>query len=158
MPHVRFAFKTAPQNTTWADMLAVWKEADDLDRPTPCPAYTLGDLIDHVGGLALAFTAAARKQPGDHVEQTPSGRAANLESAWRARIPADLATLARARSVERHDEDRGHGRAGRDGGPDRGRRARRARLGRGPRDRAAVWLRARSVRRGPAVPRAVRQP
>jgi hypothetical protein len=23
-----------------------------LRRPTPCPAYSLGDLIDHVGGLA----------------------------------------------------------------------------------------------------------
>ena len=29
--------------------------------PTPCPAYTLGDLIEHVGGLALAFSAAADK-------------------------------------------------------------------------------------------------
>jgi len=28
---MRFAFKTSPQNTTWADMLAVWKVADDID-------------------------------------------------------------------------------------------------------------------------------
>jgi F420-dependent oxidoreductase-like protein len=28
---MRFAFKTAPQHTTWADMLAVWKEADDIE-------------------------------------------------------------------------------------------------------------------------------
>src|SRR5947209_13856549 len=28
---MRFAFKTAPQNTTWADMLAVWREADAID-------------------------------------------------------------------------------------------------------------------------------
>ena len=28
---MRFAFKTAPQNTTWADMLAVWREADDIE-------------------------------------------------------------------------------------------------------------------------------
>src|SRR6202023_88523 len=28
---MRFAFKTSPQNTTWGDMLAVWKEADDID-------------------------------------------------------------------------------------------------------------------------------
>jgi F420-dependent oxidoreductase-like protein len=28
---MRFAFKTSPQNTTWADMLAVWKEADGID-------------------------------------------------------------------------------------------------------------------------------
>ena len=34
---------------------------DLLDQPTPCPAYTLGDLLDHVSGFALAFTSAARK-------------------------------------------------------------------------------------------------
>ena len=28
---MRFAFKTSPQNTTWADMLAVWREADGID-------------------------------------------------------------------------------------------------------------------------------
>jgi F420-dependent oxidoreductase-like protein len=28
---MRFAFKTSPQNTTWDEMLAVWKEADDID-------------------------------------------------------------------------------------------------------------------------------
>lgn len=28
---MRFAFKTAPQNTTWSDMLAVWRAADDID-------------------------------------------------------------------------------------------------------------------------------
>ena len=38
---MRFAFKTAPQNTTWADMLAVWKEADDID------IFESGWLFDH---------------------------------------------------------------------------------------------------------------
>jgi F420-dependent oxidoreductase-like protein len=28
---MRFAFKTSPQNTSWSDMLAVWKAADDID-------------------------------------------------------------------------------------------------------------------------------
>jgi F420-dependent oxidoreductase-like protein len=28
---MRFAFKTAPQHTTWADMLALWRVADDID-------------------------------------------------------------------------------------------------------------------------------
>jgi F420-dependent oxidoreductase-like protein len=28
---MRFAFKTSPQNTTWPDMLAVWKAADDIE-------------------------------------------------------------------------------------------------------------------------------
>jgi uncharacterized protein (TIGR03086 family) len=69
---------------------------DELGRPTPCPAYTLGDLIDHVGGLALAFTAAANKDSGGYVDQTPSGNASRLGEDWRVRIPRDLTTLAGA--------------------------------------------------------------
>jgi F420-dependent oxidoreductase-like protein len=38
---MRFAFKTAPQNTTWTDMLAVWKEADQIDL------FESGWLFDH---------------------------------------------------------------------------------------------------------------
>jgi uncharacterized protein (TIGR03086 family) len=68
----------------------------ELGRPTPCPAYTIGDLIEHVGGLALAFTAAARKSGGPLVEGQPSGDAKRLEPGWRERIPRDLATLAAA--------------------------------------------------------------
>ena len=34
---------------------------DQLDAPTPCPSYSVGELLAHVGGLALAFTAAAKK-------------------------------------------------------------------------------------------------
>ena len=69
---------------------------DELGKPTPCPAYTLGDLIEHVGGLALAFTAAANKDSGRYVYQTPSGDASRLGEGWRVRIPRDLAALARA--------------------------------------------------------------
>lgn len=69
---------------------------DELGKPTPCPAYTLGDLIDHVGGLALAFTAAAVKDTGPHSGQGPSGDASRLGEDWRARIPRDLGTLVRA--------------------------------------------------------------
>ena len=38
---MRFAFKTAPQNTTWAEMLAVWKEADDIE------IFESGWVFDH---------------------------------------------------------------------------------------------------------------
>ena len=38
---VRFAFKTSPQNTTWSDMLAVWRAADDID------VYESGWTFDH---------------------------------------------------------------------------------------------------------------
>lgn len=38
---VRFAFKTSPQNTTWADMLAVWQAADEIE------VFESGWTFDH---------------------------------------------------------------------------------------------------------------
>src|SRR5206468_629146 len=38
---MRFAFKTSPQDTTWADLLAVWREADQIER------FESGWLFDH---------------------------------------------------------------------------------------------------------------
>lgn len=67
-----------------------------LGAPTPCPDYSLGDLVDHVGGLALAFTAAATKDTGATGAQGPSGDASRLGDDWRERIPTDLETLAAA--------------------------------------------------------------
>jgi uncharacterized protein (TIGR03086 family) len=69
---------------------------EDLRKPTPCPAYTLGDLIEHVGGFALAFTAAARKERGELTEGAPPGDAARLGDRWRERIARDLGSLAEA--------------------------------------------------------------
>src|SRR5215471_5849119 len=44
---------------------------DELGNPTPCPAYTVGDLVEHVGGLALAFTAAANKDSNEYNDREP---------------------------------------------------------------------------------------
>ena len=38
---MRFAFKTSPQQTTWAEMLAVWRAADDIE------VYESGWNFDH---------------------------------------------------------------------------------------------------------------
>ena len=38
---MRFAFKTSPQNTTWADMLAVWQAGDEID------VFESGWTFDH---------------------------------------------------------------------------------------------------------------
>ncbi len=38
---MRFAFKTSPQNTSWADMLAVWRAADDIE------VFESGWTFDH---------------------------------------------------------------------------------------------------------------
>jgi uncharacterized protein (TIGR03086 family) len=70
---------------------------DELGKPTPCPAYTLGDLVQHVGGLALAFTAAANKERNEYNDrEPPPGNIDRLGDDWRTRIPRDLAGLAQA--------------------------------------------------------------
>jgi uncharacterized protein (TIGR03086 family) len=68
----------------------------DLDAPTPCPEYAVGDLLDHIGGLAVAFAEAARKEHGTNATQAPPGNRARLGADWRTRIPADLETLGQA--------------------------------------------------------------
>lgn len=83
----------APAARQLGDLIARVTDAE-LAKPTPCPAYTLGDLIEHLGGMALAFAAAARKDTGRSADRTPSGDASRLEPGWRERIPRDLATLA----------------------------------------------------------------
>jgi len=69
---------------------------DLLDGPTPCPAYTLGDLLDHVSGFALAFTAAGRKAAVPGSPDRASGDASRLGNDWRSRLPRELDALAEA--------------------------------------------------------------
>lgn len=68
---------------------------EQLTARTPCAEYTLGDLIEHIGGLAVAFTDAAAKAPGSG-EQAPAGDASRLSPDWRTGIPAQLTTMAEA--------------------------------------------------------------
>src|SRR5438128_2218928 len=65
-----------------------------LDSPTPCPDYTLGDLVDHVRIFTENFTQIAQKTPREG--QPPLGSAANLPADWQTRLPRDLAELADA--------------------------------------------------------------
>lgn len=67
-----------------------------LGAPTPCPHYTAGDLVDHVGSMALAFRAAAAKDDLGPGPAGPSGDASRLGGDWRTRIPRDLMALAAA--------------------------------------------------------------
>ncbi len=66
---------------------------DQLGDATPCPAYTVADLLDHIGGLSVAFTEAALKdaRPGQH---EASGDGSRLEPGWRDRICDALTRLA----------------------------------------------------------------
>jgi uncharacterized protein (TIGR03086 family) len=67
---------------------------DQLDRPTPCPDYTVGDLLDHIATLAFKFQAAARKDLDELATTPPMGSAARLADDWPERIPRDLAAMA----------------------------------------------------------------
>jgi uncharacterized protein (TIGR03086 family) len=67
-----------------------------LDAPTPCPDYAVGDLVDHVGGLAIAFTTAAKKATAPGGSPGASGDGSRLDDDWRTRIPGDLGSLAEA--------------------------------------------------------------
>jgi len=70
---------------------------DQLGDPTPCPAYTLGDLLDHVRDLAEAFTLAGRKEQPPAGSQPPQpGNAALLTGDWRGQTATWLRRLAEA--------------------------------------------------------------
>ena len=69
---------------------------EQLTAPTPCPDYTLGDLLEHVHGLAFAFTLAARKEELPVGDQAPSGNASRLPDDWRASIGSRLEELGEA--------------------------------------------------------------
>ncbi|WP_329521781.1 TIGR03086 family metal-binding protein [Spirillospora sp. NBC_01491] len=83
-----------PTARRMADLLAAVDDGQ-LALPTPCPEFTLGDLIDHVGGLSAAFVRTARKQPKGP-DGAPSADEARLEDGWRDRITRQLAELADA--------------------------------------------------------------
>jgi uncharacterized protein (TIGR03086 family) len=84
----------APAAQRMADLVRGVSD-EQLGAPTPNPEYTLGDLLDHVGGLTLAFTDAATKT-GDPGSEGGSGDASRLGDDWRTRIPRDLDALAEA--------------------------------------------------------------
>jgi uncharacterized protein (TIGR03086 family) len=69
---------------------------DQLNAPTPCVKSSVGDLLDHVDGLSIAFTAAATKTPLPAGSQAPSADGSRLGTDWRTRIAERLAALAGA--------------------------------------------------------------
>jgi len=78
---------------------------DHLSARTPCEAYPVGDLLDHLMGLTIAFQYAATKstgatgsEPGGSPgESRPgAGSAADLHPEWRSRLPLQLNDLVAA--------------------------------------------------------------
>ena len=99
-----------PATQRLADLVARVSDGQ-LAGPTPCPAYTVGDLVEHVGGLARAFRAAAEKDiTSPYVNGAPAGDAARLEEGWRDRDPGRPGRagpgVGRPGRVDRDDPDR----------------------------------------------------
>jgi uncharacterized protein (TIGR03086 family) len=69
---------------------------DQLTALTPCPGMSVGTMLDHADGFALAFTAAAQHTTPPGGSRAPSPDASRLSPEWRIRIPARLAALADA--------------------------------------------------------------
>jgi uncharacterized protein (TIGR03086 family) len=86
-------FTPACQRT--ADLLANITD-DHLAASTPCAKFVAGDVVHHLGGLALAFAAAAGKDRGPLTGAPPSVDAAQLDPDWRTSYPARLTELAQA--------------------------------------------------------------
>ncbi|MPZ62461.1 MAG: TIGR03086 family protein [Propionibacteriales bacterium] len=84
-----------PASRRMASLLAGVTD-EQLTAATPCTEYTLGDLVDHVNGLSLAFTMAAKKDLGPELSEAPAPDAARLGADWHTRIPEQLAALAEA--------------------------------------------------------------
>lgn len=93
--HHRMTIDLGPAAQQMADLVRSVGD-DRLAGPTPCPGYCVGDLLDHIGGLAKAFTWAATKESVAMPDETPSGDASRLAPGWRDRIAADVAALAQA--------------------------------------------------------------
>jgi uncharacterized protein (TIGR03086 family) len=69
---------------------------DGLDGPTPCAGTPVAQLLDHLMGLSLAFTWAARKTPPEGGSKPPSSSADDLDPDWREVLPRRLGDLADA--------------------------------------------------------------
>ncbi|GAA0316068.1 TIGR03086 family metal-binding protein [Streptomyces polychromogenes] len=88
-------FDLGPQAALVARLVSGVPDAA-LAGPTPCPAYTVGDLLGHLAGLAVAFRDAARKELGPTTDTPPGEAVPPLPGDWRERLPRALGELAEA--------------------------------------------------------------
>lgn len=69
---------------------------DQLASVTPCGGITVGELLDHIDNLSLAFTAAGTREFLPDGGQPRQPDASRLGTDWRDRLPAQLDGLAAA--------------------------------------------------------------
>ncbi|MDC0771902.1 TIGR03086 family metal-binding protein [Streptomyces sp. HD] len=69
---------------------------DQLTDGTPCPAYTVRNLLGHLLGLSVAFRDAGRKDLGPTTDTSPEAAVPDIGPGWREELPKVLAELAEA--------------------------------------------------------------
>ncbi|MEV4714909.1 TIGR03086 family metal-binding protein [Micromonospora sp. NPDC049374] len=69
---------------------------DRLAAPTPCQSWAVGELLDHLMGLTLAFRTAAEKGPDPAPNGPGDPSADRLDPQWRSRLPVQLDELVAA--------------------------------------------------------------
>ncbi|MEU0040444.1 MULTISPECIES: TIGR03086 family metal-binding protein [unclassified Streptomyces] len=65
-----------------------------LEDITPCPVYAVRHLLGHVGGLAVAFCDAGRKNLGARTDTSPDTAVPDIAPDWRETLPKALDELA----------------------------------------------------------------
>lgn len=69
---------------------------EDLAAPTPCPDWTVGDLLVHLMGRSWAYAQAAKKATDGATTAPAQPSAADLPPHWRSRMPVLIEELATA--------------------------------------------------------------
>jgi uncharacterized protein (TIGR03086 family) len=70
---------------------------DQLDGPTPCEGRTVGQLVQHLVGLTLAFRAAADKDFGPLTDTSPDEAGwPDVRPGWREALAEQVPALAAA--------------------------------------------------------------
>src|SRR5215475_5796482 len=84
-----------PATSTLAGLVRGVRD-DQLATVTPCGGITVGQLLDHIDNLSLAFAAAGSRQFLADGGQPRQPDASRLGPDWRDRLPAQLDGLAAA--------------------------------------------------------------
>ncbi|MCW2643412.1 MAG: hypothetical protein JWP76_5718 [Dactylosporangium sp.] len=85
----------APASSIVAELIRGTHD-EQLAAPTPCGGITVGELLDHLDSLCVAFTAAATKTPRADGRRAPIPDGSRLGNDWRQRLLTRLDELTHA--------------------------------------------------------------